>query len=166
MELDITHRLDRRARKLWHISGVIGGLVFSLTLALPVGFLLHGTVGDGDGWPTWWLLWSTLAVTALLVPLIGGVMPALRWHTFRYRIERERLFLQHGVFTIERTLVPLVRIQNVNSSQGPLDRWYGLSDVTVATAAKTHRIPSLPLEVAETLREGIEVLVRQARDDV
>ncbi len=165
MQLDTTHRLPTKARRLWQLSGVLGAVILSAIAGAPAGFLVYSFQPDPIGPVGWWIAGGLLLCLALLLPLMGAASPILRWHAFRYRIERERLFLQRGMLTIERTLVPLVRVQNVNSSQGPLDRWFKLADVTVATAARTHRIPSLPQAEAEALREGIEQLVRQARDD-
>jgi hypothetical protein len=50
--------------------------------------------------------------------------------------------------------------------QGPLAKLFGLSAVTVSTAASTHEIPALSDETADQLRDSISVLAREARDQL
>ncbi len=89
----------------------------------------------------------------------------LRWKRWRYEIREQEIELQHGVFVIKRTLVPMVRVQHVDTKQGPILRKYHLSSVTVSTAATVHEIPALEMEEAEEIRLSISKLVRVADDD-
>ena len=74
--------------------------------------------------------------------------------------------MQHGVFVIERTLVPMVRVQHVDTTQGPLLRKYQLATIYISTAATRHEIPAIDLQEAEELRHSISALARVAEDDV
>ena len=56
--------------------------------------------------------------------------------------------------------------QNTDTRQGPILRAFGLSSVTVATAAGEHEIPGLALDVAEQLRDRAAELARLAQEDV
>ena len=109
------------------------------------------------------------AVTAVVVVAVTFsrvvVAPPIRWRIWRYRVTENHLFLQRGLFVVRRTLIPLVRVQNVDTIQGPLARRFGLSEVVVATAASTTTIPALSDPVAEALRDRIADLARVARDD-
>jgi len=53
---------------------------------------------------------------------------------------------------VKRTLIPMIRVQHVDSSQGPLLKKYRLASVTISTAATVHEIPALDEEEAEELR--------------
>jgi uncharacterized protein len=57
-----------------------------------------------------------------------------------------------------RTLVPLARIQHVDTRQGPLQRRFGLSTVVFYTAAGPNQIPELSTRVASEVRDSIAVL--------
>jgi membrane protein YdbS with pleckstrin-like domain len=59
---------------------------------------------------------------------------------------------------IERTLVPLARIQHVDTRQGPLQRRFGLSTVVFYTAAGPNQIPELSTPIAAGVRDRIAVL--------
>ncbi|MFR1640197.1 MAG: PH domain-containing protein [Eggerthellaceae bacterium] len=63
-------------------------------------------------------------------------------------------------------VIPFIRVQNTDTRQGPILRAFGLSSVTVATAAGEHEIPGLALDVAEQLRDRAAELARLAQEDV
>ena len=60
----------------------------------------------------------------------------------------------------------MARVQHVDTRQGPLLRHYGLSTVTISTAAGTHEIPALADDVAGILRDRISELARVVDEDV
>ena len=101
-----------------------------------------------------------LAVLAL-AGVVVGVVPELRWRRWRYEIRPDEVDLQRGIFWIGRTLVPLARIQHVDTRQGPLQRRFGLSTVIFYTAAGPNQIPELSTPVAESARDRIAELTRE-----
>ena len=60
----------------------------------------------------------------------------------------------------------MVRVQHVDTEQGPLLRKYNLATVTISTAATVHGIPALDIEEAEEMRHAISRLARVADEDV
>lgn len=100
-----------------------------------------------------------LAVLALAV-FVVGVAPGLRWRRWRYEIRLDEVDLQRGILWITRTLVPLARIQHVDTRQGPLQRRFGLSTVIFYTAAGPNQIPELSTPVAAQARDRIAALTR------
>jgi membrane protein YdbS with pleckstrin-like domain len=98
-----------------------------------------------------------LAVLLLGVAIVG-VAPGLRWRRWRYEIRPDEIDLQRGILWIERTLVPLARIQHVDTRQGPLQRRFRLSTVVFYTAAGPNSIPELSTGVAAEVRDRIAVL--------
>jgi hypothetical protein len=111
---------------------------------------------------------GVLLLAALLLQAVLGiaVIPRLRYNYWRYHVDESELDIQSGVFVITRTLVPLVRVQNVDTVQGPLGKYFGLSSVTVSTAASTHEIPALSDEQADALRDRISRLAQVARESL
>ena len=100
-----------------------------------------------------------LAAAALLV-LMVVVAPTLRWQRWRYEIREDEVDLQRGILWIARTLVPLARIQHVDTRSGPLQRRFGLATVVFYTAAGANQIPELYAPVAATVRDRIAELTR------
>ena len=101
-----------------------------------------------------------LVVLALAV-LSVAVIPDLRWRRWRYEIRPDEVDLQRGIFWIARTLVPLARIQHVDTRQGPLQRRFGLATVVFYTAAGPNQIPELSTPVAADARDRIAELTTE-----
>ena len=74
--------------------------------------------------------------------------------------------LQEGIFIVKRTLIPMIRVQHVDTVQGPILRKYQLASVIINTAATSHEIPALEESEAEELRRLISNLARVADEDV
>ena len=154
MKGEPAERLDPRAIKLWRITGVLN----MLPLLIGAGFagralLRFGGVSFLAG------VLPVLAVLALS-GVVVGVAPGLRWRRWRYEIRPDEVDLQRGILWISRTLVPLDRIQHVDTRQGPLQRRFGLSTVVFHTAAGANQIPELSTPVAAEVRDRIAELTR------
>jgi|SRR3954454_13238855 membrane protein YdbS with pleckstrin-like domain len=142
-----SRRLASTARWLWRAQGL--GMT---AVALIAAFVGSAQVGGA----AWMLL-------PLVVALVGiGLVPELRWARWRYEIRDEEIDLRHGTVTITRTLVPMLRVQHVDTTQGPLDQALGLATVVVHTAAGTTTIPALDEAHAGRLRDRIAALARTA----
>jgi len=145
-------RLDPRAITLWRITGLLN----LLPLLIGAGFVGWALIRFGS-------VSSFVAVLPVLVVLVlGGVVvgvaPGWRWRTWRYEIRPDEVDLQRGILWIGRTLVPLARIQHVDTRQGPLQRRFGLSTVVFYTAAGPNQIPELSTPVAAEVRDRIAAL--------
>lgn len=131
------------------------------------------------------LVW-TLAVTAIAAPVLilvvvvlavaGGlaglavgvalsavVLALLRWLVVRrhrawgYTVREGELLLRRGLLVRRLTIVPIGRMQLIDVRQGPLDRWLGVANVQLHTAAAATdaAVPMLLLEDAGRLRDEL-----------
>jgi membrane protein YdbS with pleckstrin-like domain len=148
-------RLDPRAITLWRITGALN----MLPLLVGACFAALGLLRFGDGS----VLFGVLLVLAVVVlaGVVVGVVPGMRWRRWRYEIRPDEVDLQRGIFWISHTLVPLARIQHVDTRQGPLQRRFGLSTVVFYTAAGPNQIPELSTPVAAEARDRIAELTRE-----
>jgi membrane protein YdbS with pleckstrin-like domain len=87
-------------------------------------------------------------------------IPPLRYRRWRWDLRPDVIDIQHGTFTVRRTLVPLVRVQHVDTKRGLLEQMLDLSTVVVHTAAGSHTIPYLSDLDADELRDRIAALAR------
>ena len=140
---------------MWRIAGTLN----MLPLLIGAGFAGWALLRFGDVSFFFGVLLA-LAVLAL-AGVVVGVVPELRWRRWRYEIRPDEVDLQRGIFWISRTLVPLARIQHVDTRQGPLQRRFGLSTVVFYTAAGPNQIPELSTPVAERARDRIAELTRE-----
>jgi membrane protein YdbS with pleckstrin-like domain len=116
-------------------------------------------------WPIW-VIGAALMFFSAYAYFVITVIPALRWKRWRYEVRENEIELKRGIFVIKRTLVPMIRVQHVDTRQGPILKKYRLATVTISTAATVHEIPALDVEEAEELRFFISQLARVADDDV
>jgi membrane protein YdbS with pleckstrin-like domain len=145
-------RLDSRAIRLWRLTAALGMTPLVIGGGVAMQVLLRV-----DQTPAWIDLLPLLLAILLGIVTIG-VVPSLRWRMWRYEIRPDEVDLQRGILWIERTLVPLARIQHVDTRQGPLQRRFGLSTVVFYTAAGPNQIPELSTPVAAEVRDRIAVL--------
>ena len=155
MKAEPAERLDPRAKTLWRITGALGALPLVVVGAFISWSLLRVVEA-----PLLLGVVPFLASLVLFVVLVG-VVPDLRWRRWRYEIRDEEVDLQRGIFWVSRTLVPLARIQHVDTQSGPLQRRFGLATVIFYTAAGGNQIPELSAPVAAEVRDRISELTRE-----
>ena len=137
--------LPRQALAYWRVQGVLGAAFVAVMLATPAG-----------------LPWALLALVVGVA--LGIVAPTVLWRRWRYEVREEEIDLRHGLLTVRRTLVPIRRVQHVDTESGPLQGMFGLATVSVHTAAGATKIPGLLRWQAEEVRRRVADLTR-TRDD-
>jgi uncharacterized protein len=155
LKAEPAERLDPRARTLWRITAALGALPL-LAVGASVSWVSLRVVEL----PLLLGVLPFLAALALFA-VLAGVMPDLRWRRWRYEIRDEEVDLQRGIVWVSRTLVPLARIQHVDTQSGPLQRRFGLATVVFYTAAGSNRIPELSTPAAAAVRDRIAELARE-----
>jgi membrane protein YdbS with pleckstrin-like domain len=110
---------------------------------------------------------GALALLVWLVPLAGllvsvAVVPQLRWRRWRWDVSPAAIDIRHGTLTVRRTLIPMPRVQHVDTTSNLVEQQLGLATVEVHTAAGSHKIPLLSMYDAGVLRDRIAELARNA----
>ncbi len=155
-------RIDSRALQAWFFSGLLWGLFL---LFFPVAYLLLVNL-----LPLWDLPelygWLGTAAVGVFTLVVAVIIPRLKMHFWRYEIRDDEIDIQHGIIVIRRTLIPMNRVQHVDTEHGPVMRFFGLATLRISTAATNHRIPALSREKAAELRGEISALARVSDEDV
>jgi membrane protein YdbS with pleckstrin-like domain len=112
-------------------------------------------------------LGGVLALLVRVVPAAGlilgvGLLPELRWRRWRWDVSPEAIDIRHGTLTVRRTLIPMPRVQHVDTTSNVLEQQLDLATVEVHTAAGSHKIPLLSTWDAGVLRDRIAELARTA----
>ncbi|WP_144522253.1 PH domain-containing protein [Bacillus pumilus] len=145
--------------KVWRLQNGIISLIFLLII---IGVFVTSYYLQ---WPYW--IGTILAGLWVLQVIFGiWLIPKIRHRIWRYEVFENEIEIQHGLIRVTRVIVPMVRVQHVDTSQGPLLRRYRLASVQISTAATVHDIPALELEEADELRDYISRLARVTEDDV
>ncbi|CAN5815516.1 hypothetical protein BH23GEM11_BH23GEM11_17440 [soil metagenome] len=148
--------LDPRVRLLWRMTTGIRGVFWTALAA--------GIEAWGRGWPFVDAIlpealppgWFTAGVAVFWV-LVLLVIPAVRYRRWRYALRPDDLWIRRGILVHRVSVIPYGRLQFVDTRQGPLERWMGLTELVVHTAAPgtSGLIPGLEAEEAEALREAL-----------
>jgi uncharacterized protein len=148
-----TQRLPREARGYF----VVGSLAWAAPIAI-AGFVAAGALAsDAPGLVPW-----ALRAAAVAVIVLGGVaFPLLRWRTWRYEVRDEELDLVRGAIVVTRTLIPMTRVQHVDTTRTLIGDLFDLRSVAVHTAAGSNDIPALRPGEATAIRDRIALLARR-----
>lgn len=99
----------------------------------------------------WW--WHALAAAGTLLGIVVFVVvvPWWRYRVHRWDVDPRAVYTRTGWLTQERRIAPISRVQTVDTERGPLDRLFGLANVTVTTASSAGavRIVALDADVAD-----------------
>lgn len=152
-------KLDPRSRRVWFMNEMVwavisSAIVFGITYGLHLIFDIH------MGWVIG--LTALMAIRGLVWSWVG---PELEFRQWRFEIREDEVDLLHGIITRTRQIVPMSRIQHVDTKRGPLQRRYGLSTVQFFTAAGSMEIPQLSVERAAEVRDQIAALAK-VHDDL
>jgi membrane protein YdbS with pleckstrin-like domain len=138
---------SRKAPMVWALAAAIPWAVLSVA---QVAWLVFDA---SRGW------WHALAAVATVFGIVTFVVVAPLW---RYRVHRwdvsldvptPAVFTRTGWLVQERRIAPISRVQTVDTHRGPLDRIFGLANVTVTTASSAGavRIVALDVDVADRI---------------
>ncbi|QEU92733.1 PH domain-containing protein [Streptomyces kanamyceticus] len=147
-----------RAEPVW--TGLPRGLlkmrrlllvVWLVPMAIALGVLLGLFAGP---------VWALFALLPLALVVWGWPMLGRNWRSWRYAERADDLLISRGVLWREETIVPYGRMQLVEVTSGPVERYFGLAGVQLHTAAAATdaRIPGLLPEEAERLRDRLTEL--------
>ncbi len=140
-----------------HPAGIaVLGLQALRGAAVPALFALVATVGGGD-----------LDLQALLravgfaavAATLAGLAGYLTWRTVSYAVSETAISARRGVLNVRETVVPLERVQAIDTVQGPLQRLFGVTAVHVQAAGGAREgeivLEALSPEAVAELRERV-----------
>ncbi len=122
---------------------------------LGIGIVIAGFLLDGLGG----VIFSSSAVpffsvgTLLILYLIWFVWKSAS--VIRYAIRDQDVIVQTGIFWRKETIQPIVRIQHVEQTQGPLEKRFGLYTLKLFSAGTGHvtfQIPGLAARTAARIK--------------
>lgn len=155
-------QLNPKIKNVWRINDAIWLTIVFLCCFVP--FAIAMVVEPASWIAVVLVVLAVLYAVCLVVWLV--VLPPIRFVRWRYELSENYLDIARGIIWRKRFVIPFIRVQNTDTRQGPILRAFGLSSVTVSTAAGEHEIPGLETHVAERLRDRAAELARIAQEDV
>ena len=138
------------ARRLWRLEGALNALVAAIA-----AMILQAAAGGTIALAGW-----VAAVLAAVVSVV--VLPELRWRRWRWEVREQEIDIRRGTLAVTRTLVPMLRVQHVDTKRDLLQQALGLATVVFHTAAGANEIPALTVAEAGQVRDRIAELARTA----
>ena len=158
MREQLANKIPKKGKTVWRIYGLFQSLV---VLVLAIGGSVLTYYLDGPKW-----VYAIVGVVSVIFFVLWIIVfPNIRHNIWRYEVREQEIEIQSGLFVVTRTLIPMVRVQHVDTEQGPILKRYGLSNIKVSSAASVHQIPFLLTEDAAMLRAKISELARVADED-
>lgn len=152
-------KIPRKGLTVWRLYGLINTVILLIVAGI-ASFISYKFDGPKV------IYYIAIIVVAAVAFITIWLFPKIRWNHWRYEVREHEIEIQSGLFIVKRTLIPMVRVQHVDTSQGPILKKYDLANISISTAATTHVIPMLVTEEADRLRTRISELARVAEDDV
>lgn len=121
------HRVESRAIGWWTLQSSI------FALPLPIVFGVLYLCIPPARFVFDWAFFATLIPGLIYV----AVMPTWRYRVHRWETTDDAVYAASGWLWQQWRVVPLSRIQTVDTLRGPLQQLFGLSGITVTTASSS-----------------------------
>lgn len=145
------NKLDEKILISWRISRLIGIIIIGAILG--VGLFLLTKADFFEPWRNYSFIGAGLIITYMLTGLF--IYPAIEYRQWGYIITDDRVEIRHGIFFVKNTIIPIVRIQHITVSQGPIIRKLGISVLNIHTASGQFSIAGISNAEAKSIAEGL-----------
>ena len=133
------------------VGSIVGAVFLLLSDAMP---------------PVWrWVLLVTLFAFNLGLLLFSIYWPAIAYRHVSWSISAVGFEIDRGVFWKHRIAIPWARMQHADLSQGPLERMFSLSSLTIHTAGTKNASVEIGGLNRATAIELIDEMIRQRKAD-
>lgn len=146
-------QLPKRIKTVWRLQA---GFNLLIDIGIVVGIIVCHYFFS---WPTW-LIWVA-SLLAMMAAIIQFTLIPYRYQFWRYQLSDHDVEITTGFFVRKTTAVPILRIQDVTLSAGPLLQFNHLQSVKIHTAAAVHEIGGVDHATATKLKNQIMNLAKE-----
>jgi membrane protein YdbS with pleckstrin-like domain len=151
-------QLPKAAKIVWLIHDVIS-LLFLLAVEIAIYvFFLRGNFRQFE------MLFLIVMVLVAVLPVIHMILIPYFYRFRRYVIDEQAVYIYRGFIFRKSESIPLNRIQNVDTKQGPILRYFKLMDLSIETAAHGFKIEAIGEVTAKKLRGQLVEAALHARE--
>jgi membrane protein YdbS with pleckstrin-like domain len=115
-------------------------------------------------WGPWWARWGIVGVFVAVIAAGMIVLPPIRYRVFWYAISPTEIDIQKGIIFTTRSIVPMHRVQTLQSERGPVADHFRMTNLKIRTAAGSVSLSGLDRDEADELCERIGRLTVLADD--
>lgn len=107
-----------------------------------------------------WISGAAISLSMVCLLIFVGLVPWLKQRFWRYDYSEDEIDVISGIWIKKRLIIPVIRIQNIETSVGPLTKKLGLMSLTITTAAKSHQLPEMEKAEAIELKKQVQSLIQ------
>ena len=144
-------KISKKAINVWRITDLLQNLIGLIIIGALIFSYHH------FDWTNWIgiILYTLLGIAVLITIYELTIRPVLLQRTWRYDIDEHYIQLKHGFINRRALIIPMSRVEYVNTNQGPILRYFDLSVLTIGTITSANKIPAIPTTEAQEIRELI-----------
>ena len=131
----------RKSRFLWWATGLVG-----LSIGMIIAMVATMVFADAP---------FRLAVWMLALPLLFLPLVWLEWRRYGDLIDGRQLYIREGWWRQRLAMIPQLKVQSAEISQGPIARALGLSTLHFGVAGGSFAFVALPLAEARAIRDQV-----------
>lgn len=148
------YKLLPEVKTVWTLNFIIRVIFYSLIVLMIDFYLIKGDLIFVD---------LPIGILSFLVFIVGFIssliLPQLAYKYWWFDVKDNEIYIERGILTRIRTVVPYSKIQHIDVQQSILDRLFHLSKLILYTAGTRGAdviIPGLPIDYAEQLRDSLK----------
>jgi len=163
MDINSFQKLDPKIVTSWKISRWIRFGCLAVVFGVPTVLLALQE------------FFSVIAVPVVVFDVLLGaylvitpfLYPAIEYRQWGYIITEDRVEIKHGIFFIQQSIIPIIRVQHVTISQGPINRRLGISTIEINTASGVFKIEGLSDSDAKSIADSLKtkLLIRMKQQE-
>lgn len=147
-------KLSLKAEKSWFLSRSIFLVILAIVVCIG-RYILAKKIGS-------YIAVDIIIAICLILQLLNTlVYPKFEYKQWWYEITEDRIIYNEGIWFRNLTIIPIVRVQHINITEGPINRIYGLADLEINTAGGSFKIPNIEKAVVEELAENLRVRIEE-----
>lgn len=158
--------IDKRAMSCWRITATIQLIVY-IAICLGIKAFLY-IIGAFEDKIIIIYIVEAIILAFLVLKLI--VFPVIEYRQWKYMVTADQVKVNHGLFFRTSTIIPLVRIQHITVSQGPIERNKKMFKVKIFLASGEQEIVGLTEErsnqIAIYLKEKLITRLKEERQEI
>jgi membrane protein YdbS with pleckstrin-like domain len=153
------NKLNNNATKSWFIARAITTIIVS---AILIGGKYFITIKFSAFKGKAGFYVNIVIVVIILFLLLNAIIyPKIEYKQWRYLINEDKIEFSEGIYYINTVVIPIVRVQHIMVSQGPINKRFNLADIHIYTAGGSHKIPNIEMEKAEEISNFLKDKIKE-----
>ncbi|WP_416829351.1 PH domain-containing protein [Ectobacillus polymachus] len=152
-------QLDKNMIQVWRVHAILSFVLYLIAI------IVYAYVNERWWHAGSWVYAAGIIIIILLTYCEYVVFPAIRYRNFFYEVREDEIAVTHGLFIVTHIIIPMNRVQNVKTKQGPIMKHFHLSSLFVSTASNTEEIHGLLDQEAISLQKTIIKLAKVDEQD-